>query len=73
MNSVKILFFYSDTTPHEFYVWSTQVPAYCYECEELLWGLARQGLRCKRKFIVMEKFVVLNRKDSLQRLRSNNM
>ena len=56
MLSMHVLFTLSGTTPHRFEKFSAQHPVFCYECENVLWGLARQGLKCtgKRALIYLQ-------------------
>ena len=40
----------SQICPHDLNVHSYHAPAFCDYCGEMLWGLVRQGLRCKGNF-----------------------
>lgn len=36
--------------PHRFKVYNYKSPTFCEHCGTLLWGLARQGLKCDGEF-----------------------
>eukprot|EP00116_Pleurobrachia_bachei_P018232 sb/3478494/ len=42
-----------DVVPHQLAIKSYRLPAFCDRCGQMLMGLVKQGLQCKRRFSVV--------------------
>ena len=59
--------------PHKFVTWTFLTPAFCSECERLLIGLTKQGMKCGKCGIKChQKCQELMNADCLQRARQKN-
>lgn len=48
-----------DLHAHQFVEKSFRSPTYCGECENFIYGLARQGVQCQRKFLMSHSIFII--------------